>query len=269
MQEGDRSFAGSIPTLYDRLLVPLMFQVYADDLAARVAAGTPEAVLEIAAGTGAVTRALAPKLGQKCRYLVTDLNPPMLERARQRQPTDHRIEWRQADALALPADAHSFDAVCCQFGVMFFPDRIAAYREARRVLAPGGRLVLNTWDGLEANVFAERVNREVAGRFPDDPPNFFERVPHGYHDPERIRADLAAAGFGSVAVERMEAMSTPMSAEDIATAFCQGTPLRNELDARGADLEAVTGDVAAAIAKEFGDGPVSARLAALVVSAKV
>jgi len=268
MQEGDRSFAGSIPALYDRLLVPLIFQVYADDLAARVADGSPEAVLEIAAGTGAVTRALAPKLGQRCRYVVTDLNPPMLEQAQQRQPADHRIEWHRADALALPADAHSFDAVCCQFGVMFFPDRIAAYREARRVLAPGGRLVFNTWEGLEANVFAERVNRTVAGRFPDDPPSFFERVPHGYHDRERIRADLAAAGLASVTVERMDAMSTPMSAQEVATAFCQGTPLRNELEARGASLETVTADVAAAIAREFGEGPVSARIGALVVTAR-
>lgn len=269
MSAGDKVFAGSIPENYDRYMVPLIFAGYARDLAQRAAALSPKAVLETAAGSGAVTRALAPNLASDARYVVTDFNQPMLDYAATRQHPDNRISWRQADAQALPFEDATFDLVCCQFGVMFFPDRIAAYREARRVLAPGGRLVFNTWDRLEANVLAERVHRLVAGRFPDDPPAFVERVPHGYHDAERIRSDLAAAGIAAVTIDRMDAMSSPTSARDVAIGFCQGTPLRNELESRGADMEAVTAEVEAAIAGEFGREAVSAPIGALVVTAQV
>lgn len=268
MKEGDRLFTGSIPAIYDTYLVPLIFQVYADDLAARVADGAPSAVLEIAAGTGVLTRALAPQLGAECRYVVTDLNPPMLEHARQRLPADARIEWLPADAMALPFADASFDAVCCQFGVMFFPDRVAAFREMRRVLTPGGRLAFNSWDSLAENAFPERITRAIAELFPEDPPQFVARVPHGYHDPDRIRADVAAAGFQSVTVAGLKAKSTAPAARDVAIAFCQGTPLRNELEARGAALEAVTDHAAEAIAREFGGGPVSGKIRALIVTAR-
>ena len=268
MHERDARFAGSIPAIYDELFVPLLFEAPAEDLAKRVAAGNPQAVLEVAAGTGAVTRALAPRLGPDCRYVVTDLAPPMLERARSRQPEDTRIAWQQADALALPVDDRSFDAVCCQFGVMFFPDRVAGYREARRVLAPGGRFLFNAWDSIAENAFAEAVTHAVAELYPDDPPTFMDRVPHGYHDPDLIRAEVTEAGFGSIAIDDFEATSTAATAAEAARAFCQGTPLRNELEARGAALEAVTAHVAAALARAFGPGPVSGKMRALVVTAE-
>src|SRR4051812_17398795 len=145
MPETDKVFAGSIPENYDRYMVPLIFQSFADDLARRVAALAPLAVLETAAGSGAVTRALTAKLGPQASYVVTDLNQPMLDYAASRQPADDRVRWRQADALALPFDDESFDVVCCQFGAMFFPDREAGYREAGRVLKPGGHFVFNVW----------------------------------------------------------------------------------------------------------------------------
>ena len=134
MSESDKVFAGSIPKLYDTLMVPLIFEAYAADLAELVAASSPGAVLETAAGSGVVARALAPRLKPDARYVVTDLNQPMLDYAATRQGPDSRIEWRQADALDLPFEDASFDVVCCQFGAMFFSNRVAGYAEARRVL---------------------------------------------------------------------------------------------------------------------------------------
>ena len=191
MAESDKVFAGSIPKFYDTLMVPLIFEAYAADLAELVAASSPGSVLETAAGSGVVTRALAPRLGADARYVVTDLNQPMLDYAATRQGPDSRIEWRQADALDLPFEDASFDVVCCQFGAMFFPDRVAGYAEARRVLRPGGRFVFSVWDRIEENAFADDVTNAVAAVFPHDPPRFLARTPHGYHDIALIRDELA------------------------------------------------------------------------------
>ena len=182
MSASDKVFAGSIPKVYDDYLVPLIFVGFAEDLAQKVASCSPATVLETAAGTGVVTRALAPKLASDARYVVTDLNQPMLDHAALLQGEDRRITWQQADALALPFPDAEFDAVCCQFGVMFFPDRAKGYSEAHRVLRPGGRLVFNVWDRIEDNVFANEVTVALAEIFPDDPPRFLARTPHGYYD---------------------------------------------------------------------------------------
>ena len=182
MLETDKVFAGSIPENYDRYMVPLIFEAFAADLVRRAASLSPSAVLETAAGTGVVTRALAPKLAPGARYVATDLNQPMLDYAASRQGLDSPVVWRQADALALPFEDAAFDVVCCQFGAMFFPDRSAAYREARRVLKPGGHLLFNVWDRIEENVFADDVTNALARIFPNDPPRFLARTPHGYHD---------------------------------------------------------------------------------------
>ena len=189
----DKVFAGSIPEIYDRLMVPLIFEPYAADLAERVAAVQPKEVLETAAGTGVVTRALASRLPADVRIVATDLNPPMLDQAARRL-SDARVEWRQADALALPFEDQSFGAVVCQFGAMFFPDKTQGYREAHRVLKPGGRFFFNVWDRIEANEFADVVTQTLAEMFPDDPPRFMARTPHGYHDEAQIRTELQAAG---------------------------------------------------------------------------
>src|SRR4029078_8523432 len=141
MLETDRVFAGSIPENYDRYMVPLIFEPYAADLAERVASLSAGAVLEVAAGTGVVTRALAPKLSADATYVATDLHQPMLDPARSRQGRDGRITWRQPDALALPFEDAAFDLVCCQFGAMFFPNRTSGHREATRVLTPAGHFL--------------------------------------------------------------------------------------------------------------------------------
>lgn len=268
MAESDKVFSGSIPKFYDTLMVPLIFEAYATDMAQLVAASSPGAVLETAAGSGVVTRALAPQLGADARYVVTDLNQPMLDYAATRQGTDSRIEWQQADALALPFDDASFDVVCCQFGAMFFPNRVTGYAEARRVLKPGGRFVFSVWDRIEENAFADEVTNAVALVFPHDPPRFLARTPHGYHDVALIREDLRRAGFTDIKIDTREKLSRSPSARDVATAYCQGTPLRNEIEARDAGLLQLATDRATqAIASRCGQSPVAGKIQAHVIVA--
>jgi SAM-dependent methyltransferase len=268
MAEVDKAFVGSIPEIYDRYLVPLIFEFYAADLARRTSELRPHAVLETAAGTGVVARALAPLLQPSARYTVTDLNPPMLERARRRLASDARITWQQADALALPFAEASFDAVLCQFGVMFFPDRIASHREALRVLKPGGTILFNVWDRIEENDFARLCTVAAGEIFPDDPPLFMARTPHGYYEPDRVRADAEAAGFVDVRIETVAHDSQGASARDVAIAICQGTPLRNEIELRDARLlERATARAAELIAQRYGTGAVSGKMQAHVVTA--
>jgi len=268
METTDKTFSGAIPELYDQYMVPMIFQEFAEDLAARVAARSPMSVMETAAGTGVLTRALAPLLSSEARYVVTDLNPPMLAQAQDRQLPDERLSWQPVDALSLPFDDGMFDAVCCQFGVMFFPDRVAGYKEARRVLRPGGLYAFNTWDRIEDNEFAHIVEQTLADVFPDDPPVFMSRTPHGYFDTERIRRDVEAAGFSDVEIATIETGSPAPSAMHAAIAYCQGTPFRNEIAARNAELlRVVTDKVAASIAERFGDGPISGRIRGHVVTA--
>ncbi|MDX8517359.1 class I SAM-dependent methyltransferase [Mesorhizobium dulcispinae] len=268
MLETDKVFAGSVPENYDRYMVPLIFEPYAADLARRAASLSPGSVLEIAAGTGVVTRALAPKLPSGASYVVTDLSQPMLDYAASRQEPDSRITWRQADALALPFEDAAFDVVCCQFGAMFFPDRTLGYREAKRVLKPGGRFLFNVWDRIEENDFADDITNALARIFPDDPPRFLARTPYGYHDTALIRRELEDAGFSRVVIETRAEQSRASSPRIPAVGYCQGSPLRNEIEARDAGkLEAATDYAASVIADRHGSGEVAAKIQAHVIMA--
>ncbi|MGT2504033.1 class I SAM-dependent methyltransferase [Bradyrhizobium guangxiense] len=269
MSNTDKVFAGSIPKIYDDYLVPMIFSVYAEDLARRVAARSPAALLEIAAGTGAVTRAVAAALPRGIRYVATDLNEPMLAVAAQRQADDDRIIWRQADAMALPFGDAEFDVVCCQFGAMFFPDRAKAYGGIKRVLKGDGTFVFNVWDRIEDNVVTHEATNALAKLFPDDPPRFMVRTPHGYHDKSIIRADLERAGFRDIEIETRSEISRAPSAEYVALALCQGTPLRSEIEARDASkLQAATDLVAEAIRARHGSGAVEGKIQAIVIEAR-
>ena len=263
----DKLFAGSIPKIYDTYLVPLIFQPYADDLARRVATRPPRRVLEIAAGTGVVTRALDTALPETSAIVATDLNQAMLDHA-QAIGTRRRATWRQADAMQLPFRDAEFDAVVCQFGVMFFPDKPKAFAEARRVLAPDGLLLFNVWDRIEENEFAATVMDALAGVFPDDPPRFMARTPHGYHDQAAIARDLAQGGFRAPPdIVTVTARSRAESARVPAVAYCQGTPWRNEIEARSPSRLAEATDAAEqAIARRFGAGAVDGKIQAHVVS---
>ncbi len=267
MAAADKLFAGSIPEIYDRFLVPLIFKSYARDLAGRLAEIEPQDVLETAAGTGVLTRAITSKLPAHARIVATDLNQPMLDHAAAEVHPEGRVTWRQADALALPFEDRQFDAVACQFGVMFFPDKVRGYGEARRVLKPGGRFFFNVWDQICENEFADVVTETLATVFPHDPPRFMARTPHGYHDVARLREELTMAGFTSVSIETLDGTSRAPSPRDPAIAYCQGTPLRNEIEARDpSGLEAATRACAEALALRFGNGPVEGRIRAHVIA---
>lgn len=265
--ESTPHFTGSVAQIYARHMVPMLFAPYAIDLAARARADSPQAVLELAAGTGVVTRELARDLPASCTLTASDLSEAMLERA-SAEPIDHPVEWRRADAMDLPWPDAQFDRVLCQFGVMFFPDKARAYAQALRVLRPGGRFVFNTWGRLADNDFAQCLNDALARHFPTDPPDFIARVPHGYHDTARITADLVQAGFTrNPQIQTLGLRSVAPSAADAALAFCQGTPLRAEIEARSpGQLDAVTQQVADAFGARFGDGPIEGGMLAHVVT---
>jgi ubiquinone/menaquinone biosynthesis C-methylase UbiE len=267
MEATDKAFAGSIPELYERLMVPLIFESYALDLANRLAKTAPGDILETAAGTGVLTRAMLSQLPPTARVVSSDLNQSMLDHAKTRIGDD-RVAWRQADALALPFPDQSFDAVACQFGAMFFPDKVHGFAEAWRVLRPRGHFFFNVWDEISENEFADVVTEELAVLFPYDPPRFMARTPHGYHDTEQVRQHLKAAGFGKVSIETVARTSKAHSSRDVAIAYCQGTPLRNEIVTRDASrLDEATQRTADALARRFGSGAIEGRIRALVITA--
>ncbi len=263
----DAVFEGSVPEIYDRYLVPLIFESYAADLVERLRDLTEGRVLELAAGTGVVTRALARNLPPSVEIVGSDLNEAMLDRATAIE-TSRAVSWRQIDALELPFEDGSFDAVLCQFGVMFFPDKVRAYTQAHRVLRPEGRFIFNVWDQIKANEFADVVTEAIGMLFPEDPPLFLARTPHGYHDEDEIRRHLVQGGFDNIETEAVEARSLAPRAVDVAIAYCHGTPLYEEIRSRassrlGEAVEAAT----AAIQCRFGTGAVNGKIRGYVVTA--
>jgi SAM-dependent methyltransferase len=260
---GDSSWLDTMPNFYDRCLGPAMFAPYAQRLAAIAAAHGPHVVLEIAAGTGVVTAELVRAL-PAASITATDLNPAMVSFAGQRVsgPT-----WLVADALSLEFPAASFDMIVCQFGVMFFPDKAAAFAQAARVLRPDGRYVFTVWDSVDRSLFPGALVAGLVDLFPDDPPDFVARIPHGYHDPEQIRSDVAAGGLAVESIEPIVLRGTAASARTLAEGFCLGTPLRFALQERG-DLRKLSEAVAERMTLRLGTGPVEGDLAAFVVSAR-
>lgn len=266
MSGADHVFRSSIAELYDAILGPFMFQPFARETAARLR-GFEGELLEVAAGTGIVTRELDLVLGPGSRITATDLNEPMLEVAAARLSSS-RVRWRQANALDLPFEDQCFDALVCQFGLMFYPDQKAGHAEAARVLAPGGRYVLSVWDDLPSNPVAEAVHASVAASFPRDPPEFLARTPHGHHDVAKLAADLAEVGFRRIAVDTVTLDAGRLDAADLARGFCQGTPLRNEIEARDHDgLGRVTTEMERSLTRRFGSGPIESTIQAHVFTA--
>jgi SAM-dependent methyltransferase len=265
--DSDLIFTGSIPKLYEMYFVPLVFEPYAADLARRLAPRVLSRVLETAAGTGVVTRALASTLPASVSIVATDLNQPMLDMAAE-VGTARPVEWRQADAMELPFDDETFDAVICQFGVMFFPDKAKAFSEAHRVIRPGGIFVFNVWDRIEENEFVDTVTTSLESLFPQNPPRYHARIPHGYYDRATIERDLAAGRFtGSPEFTTVAARSQARSPRVPAIAYCQGTPLRSEIEARDPSrLGDATVVAMKAIAQRFGPGAVEGKIQAHIIT---
>jgi ubiquinone/menaquinone biosynthesis C-methylase UbiE len=262
VDDRDRIWLEEMSEAYERWLVPVLFRPYAEDLAERVATFAPSRVLELAAGTGALTRVLVERV--QGEVVASDLNDGMVTVGRRNAPG---AIWRTADALALPFDDGEFELVVCQFGVMFFPDKRAGFAEVRRVLAPGGRFLFNTWGPVAENTYAAALERAIERVFPDDPPRFITTVPHGYHDPDTITADLEAAGFEEVRHVTVSLPGSTPSAAAVTSGFCLGSPLRAALLERGS-LDDLTAEVMALVTEELGEGPLVGALTALVVEAR-
>lgn len=267
MADNDALFRGSIPEFYDRYLGAVLFKPYARDLAARVEVPVDGAILELACGTGILTRELRARLDPAVRIVATDLNQPMVAYAESQLETASGIEWRVADASALPFVSASFDAVVMQFGIMFVPDKAEAFREAMRVLVPGGRLYFNAWDGADRNPFARIAHETIAGCFPSDPPRFYE-VPVSFHDSALIATMLAACGFVEVNIDEVALECVSDSAHDLATGLARGNPVSTAIVSRGGNLDEVILEIEKALTREGGSAPFRSTMRALVVSAR-
>jgi SAM-dependent methyltransferase len=258
----DTTWLDSMPEIYDRCLGPVLFAPYARHVAERATRFAPRTVLELAAGTGIVTAELVRALPDAA-VTATDLNPAMVSWGADHVPG---ATWLVADAQHLDLPEAAFDLVVCQFGAMFFPDRRAAYAEAARVLRPGGTLLFSTWDTAESSPFPAALLNAVRSLFPDDPPDFLGRVPHGYHDADALRRDVESVGMTVDSLEHTSLPGAAPSADVLAEGYCLGSPLRFELDRRG-DLDQLHAAVAARMTEELGTGPVTGLLTALVVTA--
>ena len=266
MKSAFAQFDGGIPDNYDEHLGPNIFVDYAADLAHRVEKLKPQKVLELAAGTGIVTRLLRDTLDDQCDLTATDLNDPMIDVARKKFRDDERITLQHADALALPFQDEFFDVIVCQFGVMFFPDKDVSYRQALRVLRPAGHYVFNVWGSFEANPFARVANETVTAFYKDDPPGFYQ-VPFCYHDAEQITKSLQGAGFTDVKTEVSRIEKPVVDYEGFAQGLVYGNPLVDEIRRRGdVDPEIVKTTMAENFLKEFGDVPSTMPLQAMFVS---
>ncbi|HEY0986584.1 MAG TPA: methyltransferase domain-containing protein [Kofleriaceae bacterium] len=259
------AFSGSVPEYYDRYLGPVLFEPYAVELAARIPPRDGLRVLELACGTGIVTRRLRAALPASATLVATDLSADMIAYAQRSVPASG-IAWQTADAQALPFDDGSFDVAVCQFGLMFLPDKVRGFREAHRVLAPGGRLLATVWDSLAANPFAAAMATTLEALCPADPPRILDMI-HGYFATDRIVADMRDAGWEDVAFAPLAITGHGPAAASLATGFARGSPIAQALAQRGIDPQRFITDVTPGMAAVGGDAPFAPALAAIVISA--
>ncbi|MBC2803447.1 class I SAM-dependent methyltransferase [Rhizobium ruizarguesonis] len=257
-------FEEGVAEFYDSLLVPILFEPYASEMAIVAERLKPGSILEVAAGTGALTRALRVTLDPATEIVATDLSQAMIDVGAP-SLTMSRTHWMHADAQNLPFAPSMFDLVVCQFGVMFFPDKLKAYDEAKRVLRSGGRFLFTTWDSLPANDFARCVDECLASLFPSNPPDFLRNLSYSYFDIASIKAQMSSAGFDAISCDRIE-LTSVAAAHDIAAAFCQGTPLREEIERRApARISEIVDEVAERMESRYGVRPCGGMSAFVVV----
>jgi ubiquinone/menaquinone biosynthesis C-methylase UbiE len=256
-------FRGAVPENYDRYLGPVIFEPWAEDLVLRLAGKKYERILEIACGTGIVTRGLRNALPATTEIVATDLNPDMFEFAKPKFRSDENVIWQQADASALPCPNCSFDAAVCQFGVMFVPDKAAAMRESYRVLRNSGVFLFNVWDSFEANPFGQIAHATIASFFDHDPPSFY-KIPFGFHDSTVIQKLLRDAGFEKIESFAGTKPCRSSSAREFAIGLVRGNPVAAEATERGVDPEDLIDGIAKRISECFGDAPVESTMRAIV-----
>jgi ubiquinone/menaquinone biosynthesis C-methylase UbiE len=259
------AFVGSVPEHYERFLAPFFFEPFADDLARRLKPRPGRRVLELACGTGVLTERILREVDGDSRVMATDLNEAMIDVAR-RKISDPRVSWHQADATALPFDDASFDAVVCQFGWMFFPDKDHAMREARRVLASGGQLAFNTWDSLDSCPVAAHADATIRSCFPSDPPTFYE-TPFSMYDMGILRNMIENASFGSISIERVSLQGTSLPSAQAASGIVRGGPFAAEILQRGGNVGTVVATLAERLAARFGTEPFPSPMRAFVGTA--
>lgn len=255
----DRNFAHSTPALYDRYMGPLLFEPYAKLVAERCALLQPDRILETAAGTGIVTRAVL-RAAPQAQVVATDINPAMLDFATHALRSE-RVSYQRADAQNLPFSDSIFDLVLCQFGVMFFPDKIRANQEARRVLRPSGHYLLVTFDHLGLNPIPKAAQDAVSALFAQEPFDYMERGPFSYTDPAQIKHDLLAAGFTDIDIDTIK-LSICINSYDAAQGLVFGSPFRAEIERRDPSaVDRAAEAVAQALVRWDGkDAPMSAHL---------
>lgn len=261
-------FDGAIPEIYDSHLGPLLFHHYATDLAGRIHVATGGRVLETACGTGNATEKLRAVLSDDVEIIATDLNDAMLAIAGDKRGDLANVTYRQADALSLPFEDNSFDAVACQFGIMFFPDKDAGAREALRVLKPGGVFAFNVWGSFETNPAMRIAHETISGFFTENPPSFL-KTPFGFYRTDPIDQLLRDAGFGAIEIETVDTVVERPSAHHVAVGAVEGNPGIHEIDDRAtADRETVVEAVAQALCDSLGDAPLRVPMQAIVITAK-
>lgn len=267
MVEKENKYAGSVPDAYQKFLEPILFEPYAKDLASRVVASEQGMVLETACGTGVFAEYLLNQLNDNTKLVATDLNPAMLEAAEARLGEAINIQFQIANGTDLPFDNSIFDTVACQFGVMFFPDILLGYREAARVLKPGGQFIFNIWGELEVNWFSKSVHEIAITLDKDDPPDFL-KLPYAYSDVSVVTQQLEDAGFNDIEATPVDKVSRANSARDVALGLAAGSPLAMQLNERGIADEAIE-IIEKALVDEYGEGEIRAPMKAFVISAKL
>jgi ubiquinone/menaquinone biosynthesis C-methylase UbiE len=263
--ERNASFAGSIPAFYEKYLGPFLFEPYAGDMVSRLQDKKYPDLLELACGTGRVTAHLARSVKHDS-LTATDLNNDMIEVAK-KIVTDKNIEWMVADATELPFKANSFDAVVCQFGIMFFPDKLKGLQEAYRVLRPGGKLIFNTWDKVEKNPAIHEGRKIIESYFGDNPPGFYN-IPFSMHDEKEFQSLLKSAGFKNIKISVVQKEGISSSAEDLSKGMVEGNPIfLSIIEKDPALVEPIEKHVAKVLAEKFGDKPLKSSLSAWVCEA--
>lgn len=255
------AFVGNVPENYDQYMGPMFFRPYAIDIAERAARHAPNTVLETAAGTGIVTEELCRAL-PNAKITATDLNPAMLERAQSVRPTLD-VTWAPADAQDLPYEDNSFDLLVTQYGVMFFPDKPAAFREAYRILKPGGTWLFNVWDGLDVNDVARATQDAVTKMIPENTPQFLQ-TPFGWSDSSTFVDMGKVAGFETPAPTTVALDSVSPSTTDASKGLTLGSPLYAQILEMGVEAGPIAEEIARLLADRYGDAPMKARMQANV-----